>query len=142
MAKRAQRPTSRRQEEAPPRKKPKRRARSHRSAVLLRWCVVGVLGFVAFLYYQPLASYVDTRSALNERQAEVRELRAERVRLQARLERSATLTALTREARRNGLVRPGEQLFVVRGISEWRRAQRAARLGGITTGKATIERDG
>ena len=118
------------------RKKPKRRVRSHRSAVLLRWCVVGVLGLVAFLYYRPLASYVETRSALNERHAEVRELRAERARLQVRLERSATLTALTREARRNGLVRPGEQLFVVRGIAEWRRAQRAVRRD-----KATIGRD-
>ena len=136
MAKRAQRARSQ-PEPAPARKKPKRRARSHRSAVLLRWCVVGVLGLVAFLYYRPLASYVETRSTLNERQAEVRELRAERVRLQARLERSATLTALTREARRNGLVRPGEQLFVVRGIAEWRRAQRAARQD-----KATIGRDG
>ena len=95
-----------------------------------------MLGLVAFLYYRPLASYVETRSALNERHAEVRELRAERARLQVRLERSATLTALTREARRNGLVRPGEQLFVVRGIAEWRRAQRAVRRD-----KATIGRD-
>jgi len=110
--------------------------------VLLRWCVVGVLGFVAFLYYRPLASYVETRSTLNERQVEVRELRAERTRLQARLERSATLTALTREARRNGLVRPGEQLFIVRGIAEWRQAQRASRLGTSTMSKATIGRDG
>ncbi|MGI9113005.1 MAG: septum formation initiator family protein [Gaiellaceae bacterium] len=136
MAKRAQRLNSR-QENAAPRKKPKRRARSHRSAILLRWCVVGVLGFVAFLYYQPLASYVETRSTLNARQAEVRMLRTERTRLQVRLAHSATLTALTREARRNGLVRPGEQLFVVRGIAEWRRAQRATRLS-----EATIERDG
>ena len=121
----------------PVRKKPKRRTRSHRSTILLRWCIVGVVGFVAFLYYRPLASYVETRATLNTRQAEVQELQAERSRLQARLERSATLAALTREARRNGLVRPGEQLFVVRGIAEWRRAQRAARLG-----KATIGRDG
>ena len=137
MAKRAQRPSSRRQEQAPPRRRSKRRPRSHRSAILLRWCVVGVVGVVAFLYYRPLASYLETRSTLNARQAEVQELRAERARLQARLEHSTTLAALTREARRNGLVRPGEQLFVVRGIAEWRRAQRAAPLG-----KATIGRDG
>jgi len=136
VAKRVQRPRSR-QENAAPRKKSKRRARSHRSAILLRWCVVGVLGFVAVLYYRPLASYVETRSTLNARQAEVRELRTERTRLQARLADSATLAALTREARRNGLVRPGEQLFVVRGIAEWRRAQRAVRRG-----EATIARDG
>jgi cell division protein FtsB len=136
VAKRAQR-TPTQPETVPVRKRPKRRPRSHRSTILLRWCIVGVVGFVAFLYYRPLASYVETRATLNTRQAEVQELRAERSRLRARLERSATLGALTREARRNGLVRPGEQLFVVRGIAEWRRAQRAARLG-----KATIGRDG
>jgi len=141
VAKRAQRPRSR-QENAAPRKKPKRRARSHRSAILLRWSVVAVLGFVAFLYYRPLASYVETRSTLDARQAEVRQLQVERTRLQARLERSATLTALTREARRNGLVRPGEQLFIVRGIAAWRQAQRASRLGTSTMSKATIGRDG
>ena len=135
MAKRAQRARSK--PEAPAPKKAKRRSRSQRSAILLRWCVVGVVGLVAFLYYRPLTSYVETRSALNARQAEVQELRAERARLQARLEHSTTLVALTREARRNGLVRPGEQLFVVRGIAEWRRAQRAARRD-----RATIERDG
>ncbi len=91
-----------------------------------------MLGFVAFLYYRPLASYVETRSTLNARQVEVRDLRAERARLQARLADSATLTALIREARGNGFVRPGEQLFVVRGIAEWRRS---ARLNRTTSGR-------
>lgn len=96
-----------------------------------------MLGFVAFLYYRPLSSYVETRSALNVRQAQVNELRAEKARLEARLERSTTLVALTREARQMSLVRPGERLYVVRGIAEWRRAQRASR-----DAKATIGRDG
>ena len=137
MGKRAQPTSPRRRGQAAPKKKAKRRFRLAGSTVLLRWCVVGVLGLVAFLYYRPLASYVETRSALNARAAEVQELRAERARLQARLERSATLGALAREARRNGFVRPGEQLFVVRGIAEWRRAQRAARRD-----RATLGRDG
>ena len=42
-----------------------------RTTVVLRWCIVGVVLFVAFLYYQPLSSYLQTRSALNERTAEV-----------------------------------------------------------------------
>lgn len=96
-----------------------------------------MLGFVAFLYYRPLSSYVETRSTMNERHAEVSELRAEKARLQARLERSATLVALTREARQMNLVRPGERLYVVRGIAEWRRSQRASR-----DPRATIGRDG
>jgi cell division protein FtsB len=82
------------------------------------------LGIVAFLYYQPLARYVEARNELAARQAEVRELRAERARLELRLERSTSLVALAREARRVGLVRPGEQLFIVKGIPAWRRSHR------------------
>ena len=100
----------------------KRRARSQRTTVLLRWCVVAVAGFVAFLYYQPISSYLETRSALNARAAEVQLLRQERTRLQARLEHAATVEALSREARRMSLVRPGERLFIVKGVQEWRRA--------------------
>jgi hypothetical protein len=101
-----------------------------RSTVLLRWCMVGVVALVGVLYYQPLRSYFETRALLNERAAEVGELRAEKARLQARLERSATLTALAREARQMNLVRPGERLYIVKGIPEWRRAQRTLRGDG------------
>ena len=99
--------------------------------MLLRWCVLAAAGFVAFLYYQPLSSYLETRSALNARTAEVQLLRQERSRLQARLEHSATVEALSREARRMSLVRPGERLFIVKGVQEWRRDY-----------AATIRRDG
>ena len=99
--------------------------------MLLRWCVLAVAGFVGFLYYQPLSSYLETRSTLNERTAEVQLLRQERSRLQARLEHSATVEALSREARRMSLVRPGERLFIVKGVPEWRRAH-----------VATLRRDG
>jgi len=64
--------------------------RAHRTTVLLRWCVLAAAGFVAFLYYQPLSSYLETRATLNERTSEVQLLRQERSRLQARLEHSAT----------------------------------------------------
>lgn len=84
--------------------------------------MLATVGFVAFLYYQPLSSYLETRSALNERAAEVQSLREERARLQARLADSSTVEALSREARRMSLVRPGEKLFIVKGVEEWRRA--------------------
>jgi cell division protein FtsB len=107
-----------------------------RTTVVLRWCIVGVALFVAFLYYQPLSSYLQTRSALNERAAEVERLREERTRLQARLADSETVTALAREARRMRLVQPGERIFIVKGVAEWRRAQARAKA------KATIGGDG
>jgi len=114
----------------------KKRARPLRTTVLLRWCILAVGVFVAFLYYQPLSSYLQTRSAMNERAAEVEQLRLERTRLQARLADSTTVAALAREARRMRLVRPGERMFIVKGVEEWRRAQARA-----TTG-ATIGGDG
>jgi hypothetical protein len=73
---------------------------------------------------------------VNERAAEVTVLRQERARLAKRLEVSATTAALSREARRMRLVRPGERLFIVKGVKEWRRAEAKRRT------KATVEDDG
>jgi hypothetical protein len=117
----------------PRKKQAKKKPRPQRTTVLLRWCLLGVAVFVAFLYYQPLSKYVETRSALNARSAEVAELRAERARLERRLAASTTTAALVREARLMRLVRPGERLFIVKGVKEWRRAnarKQAATLGG------------
>jgi hypothetical protein len=90
-----------------------------------RLLVLGVLAFVAFLYYRPLTSYVQTRGDLQRRTDEVASLKAEHAHLQRRLARTTSVEALRREARRIGYVRPGERLFIVQGIPEWRRAQRA-----------------
>ena len=114
----------------------KKKKRSQRTTQILRWSITGVALFVAFLYYQPLSRYLETRSALNERAAEVDQLREERKRLQARLADSETVTALAREARRMRLVKPGERIFIVKGVAEWRRAQSRAKA------KATIGGDG
>ncbi len=115
-------------------KRSKKRARPLRTTVLLRWCIVGAGLFVAFLYYQPLSSYWETRSALNVRAAEVEQLRRERSRLQTRLADSSTVTALAREARRMRLVKPGEQIFIVKGVEEWRRAQARAKAASTIGG--------
>ncbi|MGH3071342.1 MAG: septum formation initiator family protein [Gaiellaceae bacterium] len=123
----------------PKKTKGKRRARPQRTTILLRWCILGVVVLVGFLYYQPLSSYLETRSALNERAEEVALLRQERNRLQTRLERSSTVEALAREARQMRLVRPGERLFIVKGVKEWRRAHAKAEAEG---GGATIGGDG
>ena len=84
------------------------------------WLVV-VAGVVAFLYYQPIATWLETRADLEQRAAEVRGLRAQKTRLEARLERASSLAALGREARCIGYVRPGERLFIVTGVPESRR---------------------
>jgi cell division protein FtsB len=75
---------------------------------------------VALFYWKPLRTYQHTRTVLHRREAEVALLRQQQQQLQHRLATVGTGEQLTREARRLGLVKPGEQLFIVRGIAAWR----------------------
>jgi cell division protein FtsB len=91
----------------------------------VRLLAVGVVLFAGFLYYQPLASYLERREALAERSDEVAALRARKRELERRLEASKSPEALAREARRLGLVKEGERLFIVKGVEAWKRAREA-----------------
>ncbi|HKB19394.1 MAG TPA: septum formation initiator family protein [Gaiellaceae bacterium] len=93
-----------------------------RRRFLLRWLGVGTLAFIAFLYWQPLGSYLSTRDAVKQHSAEVQRLRAQKQRLERRLAESDTAQAVTREARRLGYVEPGERLYIIKGIKAWRRS--------------------
>jgi cell division protein FtsB len=111
------------------RSRPKRRPR--RRIALTRWLAVATILVVGLLYYRPLKSYVETKASLEERAAEVRELRAERNELARKVAESDTPEALARRARRLGLVKPGERLFIVKGIDEWKARKTAeTRIGG------------
>ena len=103
----------------------KTRKKRARSAGLLRLLVLGVLVLAGFLYYQPLSSYLERREALAKRSGEVAALRARKRELEQRLAASKSPEALAREARRLGLVKEGEQLFIVKGVEAWRRAREA-----------------
>jgi cell division protein FtsB len=85
----------------------------------MRWLAVGAIVLVGLLYARPLRSYVQTKHDLARRAAEVRTLKADRRALQHQLAETTTGEALTQQARRLGLVRPGERLFIVKGISAW-----------------------
>jgi len=86
-----------------------------------RLLAIGGIALVAFLYWKPTQTYLHTHRELQARQAEVRELRAEKAQLQKRIAQAGTGGQLVLEARRLGLVKPGEKLFIVRGISTWRK---------------------
>ena len=83
------------------------------------------LAVVGFFYWKPATSYVHTKKELHQRQAEVQALRTEKAQLEQRIAQAGTTQQLVREARRLDLARPGEQLFIVKGIEAWRRAQHA-----------------
>jgi cell division protein FtsB len=86
-----------------------------------RLLALGAIVVAGILYWKPLHSYMHTRDVLNRRQAEVAKLQKQQEQLQGRIERAGTGHVLVREARRLGLVKPGEQLYIVRGIPAWRK---------------------
>jgi cell division protein FtsB len=88
-----------------------------------RWFAVGALLLVGLLYYRPLHDFADARSQRAVRMAEVRQLQKEHTALEQRLKRASSLPALVQQARALGYIRPGEHLFIVKDIPQWRRAQ-------------------
>ena len=103
--------------------KPARRPR--RSSLALRWLAVGALVLVGLLYYRPVRTYFERREAAAARQAQVAALAQRRAALEQRLRYVESEAAVAREARRIGYVKPGERLFIVKGIPAWRAAKRA-----------------
>jgi len=100
----------------------KARARIGRRRLRLLWAVA-LVGLAVYLYYRPIASYMETRNELAARRAEVQTLRIVRSELDLRLVNSTKTDSIEREARRIGYVKPGERLFVVKGIPAWRKAR-------------------
>ena len=94
--------------------------------------IVGVaaLALLLALYYRPVRSYLDARAALAERSAEVDVLRAKKRTLERRLATASTEQQLVRRARELALVRPGERLYIVKGIDKWRRANATVKGDG------------
>jgi hypothetical protein len=102
------------------------RRRSSRSLLLRRSAAVGAILLVGLLYYRPLRSWIETHRVLDARRAQVHALQVEKQSLERRLALSTSAAELAREARRLGYVRPGERLFIVKGIDQWRRRLRSS----------------
>jgi cell division protein FtsB len=81
---------------------------------------------VGFLYYKPLKSYFGKRADLAQRRAEVHALRVQKAALERRVRLVGSGPELIRQARQLGFVKPGERLFIVKGVAAWKRAQRLA----------------
>ena len=100
-----------------------RRAPARRApAAGIRWDRISRYGLLAvfagllFLYVNPLRSYVHTVRDSHTRQAEVARLEREHRVLVARKKALTEPAVIEAEARRLGMVRPGERAFVVRGL--------------------------
>jgi cell division protein FtsB len=88
-----------------------------------RWFAVVAIVLIGYAYYHPLRTWLETRHELSSRRAEVGQLAAEKRALLQRVQTSTSLAELAREARRLGFVRPGEHLFIVKGIAAWKKAR-------------------
>ena len=81
---------------------------------------------ISVLYAKPLRSYYDKREAVAERSAQVAFLRADQRDLERRLAQASSPEALEREARRLFYVKPGERLYIIKGIEHWQRVRARA----------------
>jgi cell division protein FtsB len=86
----------------------------------LRWIGAVVLLAIAAGYVQPLRAYRDARADVETQRAELREVARENGRLERRLVEAGTDAFVEREARKLRLIRPGERLFIVTGVDEWK----------------------
>jgi cell division protein FtsB len=99
----------------------RRRTRPSRSALALRWIGALVLVAIAVAYVHPLREWRAKRADVAERRAEVDRLERANEKLEEQLAQAGTTAFVEREARRLGLVKPGERLFVMTGIDEWKK---------------------
>jgi cell division protein FtsB len=86
-----------------------------------RLLAIGGVVLLAFFYWRPIHTYLHTKRQLEVRRAEVHALVEQKARLRKRIAQAGSGEQLVREARRLGLVKPGERLFIVKGIPAWRK---------------------
>ncbi len=88
----------------------------------MRWDKVGrialtlVLAGVLFSYLNPAIDFVHTYRATTAAKEELHRLQAENTRLHHRVQSADEPLVLEREARRQGMVAPGERAYVVHGL--------------------------
>ncbi|MFL5782055.1 MAG: FtsB family cell division protein [Thermoleophilaceae bacterium] len=78
-----------------------------------RVALLGVLAVIVLLYIPPITHWVQQSHTAARGHQQVRELKRERTRLRARLRELSGPGAVEREARRLGMVEPGERPYVV-----------------------------
>jgi hypothetical protein len=107
-----------------PARMPPRRARTRRRAGKggIRWDRVARLSLLFVLlavmasYVGPTANYLKSWQLAKETRTEVHDLRADNDRLRVRAKQLQNPQTIELEARRIGMGRPGERVYVVRGL--------------------------
>jgi cell division protein FtsB len=103
---------------------PRRRVRRRVGPSRVRWDRVGRVALVLVLfgvlvsYLNPIVNLVDAWSDSKAGEAELAQLQREHASLQQQVDEAGTDAALEREARKLGMVRPGERAYVIRGLED------------------------
>jgi hypothetical protein len=108
-----------------PRRRPaaRRRPAPRRGGSRIRWDRLGrvaltlVLGAILISYLNPLVSFVHRYRGSTAAKAHLHALVVENKRLHERVQSTDDPVVLEREARRQGLIQPGERAYVVHGLS-------------------------
>jgi hypothetical protein len=79
-----------------------------------RWALICVFAFVLYLYIGPARSWLTTYAEAKRKRADVAELRVQNARLRERKRRRERPRAREQQARKLGMVKAGEKLYVVR----------------------------
>jgi cell division protein FtsB len=95
--------------------------RPSKSTLALRWIGVAILLVVAVGYVQPIRAYQQAQDEVAVRRAQVERMERRNERLEKKLEEAGTTEFIERSARRLGLVKPGERLFTITDVDEWKR---------------------
>ena len=118
-------PMASRESRRPARRASKRPRRLSRPARALRWIGLVILLAVAVGYVQPLRAYRDATADVAAQKAQIDQIERSNATLEQRIEETETPAFVEREARKLGLVKPGERLFIVTGVDEWKHERRA-----------------
>jgi cell division protein FtsB len=78
-----------------------------------RWALICVFAFVLYLYIGPARTWVTTYAEAKRKREEVAAVRAQNERLRERKRQLERAGAVELEARRLGMVRAGEKLYVI-----------------------------
>jgi cell division protein FtsB len=102
----------------------RRRVRRKTGPSRIRWDRLGRIALVLVLfgvmvsYLNPMVNLLQAWQGSMSSEAELAQLKRERVDLTNRLREVSSPAALEREARRLGMVQPGEHAYIVHGLGE------------------------
>lgn len=109
---------------APRRRAPRRRVRQRVGPSRIRWDRVGRIALVLVLfgvmvsYLNPLVNLFQAWQGSKASEAQLAQLQQQKSELTRQLKDASSPTTLQREARRLGMVKPGEHAYVVHGLGD------------------------